>query len=442
MIEKLKRRELFLPICLGILFGLIYFKLPLKLFTFLFIGMLVAILTLYNIKIGIIISIFAYPYMPDILNLLFMIFIFFAFIYRGIFRKINPLTKDPIDVPIAIFVLVIIMSTITSVSPGGSFRDLALHLISISFVFVIINTINDKEDLNNIFVVLVMTGTLVALYGIYQYNIKIDMEAKWLDAANNEGITTRVFSVFGNPNILAEYLVMITPISVAMFWSSKKMYKKFIFLITSLILVASLVLTFSRGGWLGFAIGMLIFIFLVEKRLLLLLIPVALIAVNFLPSSIVNRITSIKNLSDSSNSYRIRLWKITLELIRDNLPIGVGFGHLPFKKIFETYTRAMPTYHSHNTYLQVMAEMGIIGIVVLFTFIIVFYKYSIKELIKEEDKWVKTMTAGIISGLGAIFVHGVVENIFYMPKIITTFWILVSFILVLIRIPKNPEEIS
>ena len=62
MIEKLKRRELFLPICLGILFGLIYFKLPLKLFTFLFIGMLVAILTLYNIKIGIIISIFAYLY--------------------------------------------------------------------------------------------------------------------------------------------------------------------------------------------------------------------------------------------------------------------------------------------------------------------------------------------------------------------------------------------
>ncbi len=270
------------------------------------------------------------------------------------------------------------------------------------------------------------------------------MEDKWVDSVNNPDIKTRVYSVFGNPNILAEYLIMIIPISAALFWYSKKIHKKAIFLITSLILTIALVLTLSRGGWVGFAFGIFIFIILIEKKLLLALIPIALLGIYFLPQSIINRILTIGNLGDSSNAYRIRLWKITLEIIRDNWLVGVGFGYIPFKTTFETYIRTMPAYHSHNTYLQTMGEMGgILGLIVFVMFIFVLYKYAIKRLMKDEDRYIRTMAGGVLAGLSALLAHGgAVESVLYLPKIIITFWTLVALILALMRISGKSKEIS
>lgn len=220
------------------------------------------------------------------------------------------------------------------------------------------------------------------------------------------------------------------------------MHKKFIFLLTSLLLMGTLVLTFSRGGWVGFAFGILVFVLLVEKRLLLLLIPLGLGAMKFLPPTVVNRILSIGNFADSSNNYRIKIWKITLDIIKDHKIAGVGFGYIPFKQTFESYIRTMPAYHAHNTYLETMAEMGIPGLIVLIVFIFILYKYSIKTLVKGQDRWTKIISAGVISGISALLAQGAVESVFYLPKIIITFWTLVSFILVLMRISEESREIG
>ncbi len=174
------------------------------------------------------------------------------------------------DIPIIIYALLILISTITSIDPSGSFRDLAIHFAAMGFVFIIVNNINTKEDFNKLVTFLVIAATLVALYGLYQYKVGgVEMEDKWVDAVNNPDVKTRVYSVFGNPNILAEYLIMIIPISAALFWYSKKIHKKTIFLITSLILTIALVLTLSRGGWIGFAFGIFIFIILIEKKVII-----------------------------------------------------------------------------------------------------------------------------------------------------------------------------
>ena len=177
-----------------------------------------------------------------------------------------------------------------------------------------------------------------------------------------------------------------------------------------------------------------------EKRLLLSIVPITLGAVYLLPQTIINRILSIGNLSDSSNAYRIKIWEITMDIIRDHPIVGVGFGHLPFKQTFETYIRTMPTFHAHNTYLQTAAEMGIVGLLVFLFFLFILFKYGINKLIKSEDKYIKIMAAGAFSGLAGVLAHGGVENVLYLPRIIMTFWFLVAFILTLVRI-KDKQEI-
>ncbi len=132
-----------------------------------------------------------------------------------------------------------------------------------------------------------------------------------------------------------------------------------------------------------------------------------------------------------------------MEIIRDNWLVGVGFGYIPFKTTFETYIRTMPAYHSHNTYLQTMGEMGgILGLIVFVMFIFVLYKYAIKRLMKDEDRYIRTMAGGVLAGLSALLAHGAVESVLYLPKIIITFWTLVALILALMRISGKSKEIS
>ena len=440
MVEQIRRKEFIIPVLFGILLAILYHILPLNYLAVAFVGLIGLVLILYDIKLGLMAGVFLAPFLPDMLGLLFMYFLLAVFVFRKLVKDENPLTMTKLDMPIILFLIIIIISTITSISPIDSLRDLALHIGGLSFLFVMINSVKEKKDFNIIVTILVFTATLVALYGLYQYLVGVEVDKAWLDVENNPGITTRVYSVFNNPNILAEYLVMIIPLSVSLFWFSKKLSKKIIFLGTTLIMVLALVLTSSRGGWIGFAFSALVFILLIEKRLLLSLIPISLGGLFLLPDTIINRILSIGNLADSSNAYRITMWEITLDIIKDHWLAGVGFGHLPFKQTFETYIRTMPTFHAHNTYLETAAEMGIPGLVAFLLFLFVLFKYGIKELIRQDDRYIRVMAAGALSGLAGVLFHGLVENILYLPRIIFTFWIMVSLVLTLFRIREQQDE--
>lgn len=441
MVGQLKRKELILPVMVGLIFSILYYYLPIKYLAAGIIGIIGLVLILYDIKLGLMAGVFLVPFLPDELVLLFMFFLIAVYFYRQAFVEQSSLTKAPIDMPIVLFIMIIIISTITSINPVGSFRDLALHFGGLSFLFVMMNSVKKKEDFNIIVTMLVLSATLVALYGLYQYVVGVEIDPAWVDKNNNPEITTRIYSVFYNPNILAEYLLFTIPLSVSLLWYSKKIHKKLIFLGTTMVMTLALVLTLSRGAWLGFAFSAFIFVVLVERRLLLSIGPIIVGGVFFLPQSIINRILSIGNLQDSSNAYRITMWNITMNIIRDNWMAGVGFGHLPFKQTYETYIRTMPLFHSHNTYLQTAAEMGIPGLIAFLLFLFILFKYGINQLIRNEDKYIKIMAAGAIASLGGVLLNGVTESVLYLPKIIFTFWILVSLILTLVRI-NDLDKIS
>lgn len=440
VVKALEKKQIIIPLLLGAVFALLYSKIPTIMFVGLIGGIAMTLLAIYDIKIGIIAAIVSLPFLPDMLSLLFMIYLVFIFLFNNIFGEGYTIKQSFVHMPIVVFILAIIIATVTSLDPMGSFRDLAIHLSALGLLFIMVNSVNSKSELNVMLTAFVFTATLVALYGIYQYFVGVELDPAWVDKAINPDITIRVFSVFGNPNILAEYLIMSIPVSVALFWNSKRLIKKSIFLLTSMILAGTLVLTLSRGGWVGFAFGIFVFMFLVEKRLLLLCIPVGVLSVFVLPQSIINRIQTIGNLTDSSNAWRITTWQITTDIIRDHWVAGVGFGYMPFKKTFETYIRTMPTSHAHNTYLEIAAELGIVGIILFIILIFVIYKYAIINSKKSKDKYIKIITAGLLGGIASLLFHGLVEHVLYMPKIIITFWTMIGFILVTMKLSKLEDK--
>ena len=425
----------------AVFLSLIYYFFGTKIFLTAFVGICGILLVIYDIKIGLFASAFLYPFVPDALGLIMLLSMGFFVLLKAMFYKENFSVTD-MGVPIGIFAFIAIFSTITSIDPSGSVRDLALNAAGISFVFAMTNSIKTKKDLNTFVSVLLFSSLVVALLGVFQYFTGVEMRPEWLDTENNTDIAVRVYSVFLNPNILAEYLVLMTPLAVGMTWYTKSMRKKFLFLASTAVLLICLVMTLSRGGWVGIALAALAFVLLVDKRLILIAIPIVLGVFYALPQKVLDRIISIGSTVDSSNLYRIKIWKITKDVIRDNLIAGVGFGYTPFKETFEKYIRTMPIYHAHNTYLEVAAEIGLIGFIFFMLLLFSVLKYNYVNLIKSEDKYYRYLGAGLYASIIGIMGHGLVEHFLYIPRIIFTFWIIIGITMTAIRIKKSEREKS
>ena len=348
---------------------------------------------LYDIKIGLCLMAFAYPFLPDIIGLLGFLSMGFVIFLRKILLDQRDFTVDIYGLSIGFFIVLALANTLTSVNVGGSIRDLGLNCAGVSFVFAMVNSLRKKEDINVFVSVLMVSVLMVALVGIRQIFTGVVMRPEWTDVENSQDIAVRIYSVFTNPNIFAEYLVMTIPLGVGLMWYTKSMKKKMLFMAGVGLLLIALVMTMSRGGWLGIFVAAFIFVLIVDKRLLLLSIPIILIMIPFLPKSILERFISI----------------------------------------------TMPIYHAHNTFLEIFAEGGIIGLLVFLYMIFSILKNANLYLAKSDDKYIKYLGAGAIASLFGILANGMTEHILYMPRIIFTFWILLGIIISLIRISKNEK---
>lgn len=75
-----------------------------------------------------------------------------------------------------VYFLLMAIHTATSVYFMGSLRDLAIHTAGFMYLIFLINEIKTEEQLHGIIVALVCAATLLALVGIYQYVIGVDIK--------------------------------------------------------------------------------------------------------------------------------------------------------------------------------------------------------------------------------------------------------------------------
>jgi probable O-glycosylation ligase (exosortase A-associated) len=139
----------------------------------------------------------------------------------------------------------------------------------------------------------------------------------------------------------------------------------------TLLMLAAVVATHSRGGFLGVACVAAYGIYLSRNRLrkILVLITIGVVALQFVPDSYFDRIGSISDTSDSSRVERLKSWRIGWNIFVDNPVLGVGpsnYGtHSP------PYHMALPDYvpgepllggrAAHSLYFTLLPEGGLVG---------------------------------------------------------------------------------
>lgn len=177
--------------------------------------------------------------------------------------------------------------------------------------------------------------------------------------------------------------VILLPIFLIVSLRAEGRLKKFVWMIFFLDALAAFIILKTRGAWLAMLIVLPAIVPLYVRELKkifsigLVLIISALAFFSLEPTS-GDRIETMKNFStEQSVTERFLIWRSSIEMIKDNPILGVGFGNFEPEyqsKYILPEARERWQGHAHNTYLQLWAENGVIGLglfCALFGFILI-----------------------------------------------------------------------
>lgn len=227
------------------------------------------------------------------------------------------------------------------------------------------------------------------------------------------GRITRMKGSLGAANALASFYVFAIPLSLTLFQYSKKLRPLAIFM--TLLSVCGLLLTFSRGAFLGlFAASVLILAWHRQWKWLtglFLILSVPLIVVEPLYQNFVGSL----NFKDITVGERMRYWGYTWEMIKAHPFLGCGLN-LFYEKL-PLYLPATETYrgYAHNSYLQIWAEIGVAG---LLSFL-----YPLTWLAKAREQNSRFLSACLAAGCLGFAIQALFDNHFYAMQPAYLFWI-------------------
>lgn len=382
------------------------------------------------------IYLFMYPIIPskgvfakapfsDILLLIFMGVFFIKSISskeeRMIFkRRIQDLIKDSVFVTMMLAVIIMAISSSYATSKTICFTE-AFRFFSYIVLYVAIKyEFNLSNNFSRYYLLISTQCAIVFLGGIIQ------KFTGWGVTVSTNG-TLRMDSTINYPTAFAAYIViMIFPLIMFAIKSKNKKIKV-ISAINIIIGLISLVLSWSRNGWLALVLGIVVLAIVYNYKFIYGIIGIGGISV--LMPFIRERLIQLT--SSEINGGRVKLWKIALKMIKEHPIRGVGAGNYVylvdsyFEKYPELYAEGHEGFPTHNSYLKEWSEIGFIGMVVFFSSYVILTIRTIKSNRFYSDKYLGLTTAVIASIFAFLFIN-LFDNMMFTPKVMTSFIMLVS----------------
>ncbi len=351
------------------------------------------------------------------------------------FSTLKPLTLDP-------------YRTLISVS--------MLFTYAIVF-FCLINKFDTSRSRTRVAQLIIIMSTIIASWGlldIFSANEKL-FRIKEVISGDPTG-------PFINTIHFAHFMALCIPLSLGM-WLARigseieeirfsivkgfirncvKVIKYSIFyLLPAMIMTFALFKSLSRGAILSFFISIIVFMFLqLVKRntrrkafLLLSIIIFSLIIVFSLDKGEVkSRIETLKTpMKTDSAQTRTTAWKDTFQMFKDFPLFGTGLNS--YQIIFPKYksifgSGKMFFTHAENDYIEMLAEIGIVGSICIILALIIFLRNVFYNFKREEDALKVTLLASGISSFAAISFSALTDFVFHIPAISLVF-IFICFII-------------
>lgn len=327
-----------------------------------------------------------------------------------------------IVLPIFLFLISGIFSYCCSPYKLASANELIRRFIYCFLAVIIIDCFQDRKNLSRLINFLIFATYIVCFYAVIQFiDTKFFPEppAKGLDPfVWRWAFGNRIFSTFGNPNFLGDFLIVMSPITLALFFKKRKIHLLFLWL----LICFSTVFSYSKGAWLGFGVGIITFAFLfagfilnIEKKKKVILIST--MALTTLLIVVGGILFQLKSRPDSS-SFRLFTWLSCWEMINTHPIKGTGIG--TFYLTYPSYRRPQiffieklhntETDHPENEYLEIFYDEGMIGLGIFLLLLITILTLGLKNLAYFKNKDSQSNTLAYLQ-LG--FITALISQIFH-----------------------------
>ena len=438
--------SLFAAVLLGCAFAAIGYFLTTQLLVTVMLGILFFILSMSSPEFPFYLTLLLLPIIPLFSHpttvLCTLVLVSFFSFARKVYSGNRVFSLEQYDILIFLFAAFYLLAGIFR---GGraSFETALGFVILVLGYTLASNLIANSRHAHRAIGALLFSAVPVSAYGIYQYVLGL-AENNWMDEGFAGLISGRIVSTFDNPNILAVYLLAISVISFGFLLGSEGAAKKTLYGICFSLATLALIFTWCRGAWIALLIAIPTYLclrFFRRPGFLMTLFILLPLAFHLMPEAFQMRLLSIFDLSDSSISYRLSIFRSSFEMLKDHPLLGIGLGADTFYEQFAIYAEeGVVAPHSHNVLLQIGCQAGIFP---LLTFVLLFLSrmrhLSIYSRYIRRGSMRTVTTFGTLA-LFALLIFGMTDYIWFAPPMYYLFFVLFGMGSASLRIAKEEAD--
>ena len=327
---------------------------------------------------------------------------------------------------------------------------------------IIVNTIETRAQLVRLLTALLATGAVMAVLGLMQKASGTSQIYWWWQP--QFGGTP--FGPYVNRNHAAGYLAMVIPVGLGWLWGqlgrrhhrivngtwredlkrlvSDRDGRQLLLVFALVNMAAALLVSASRGGIISLSVALIGFALLAslarrpERRSGLVLLPVLLVGV-LAYAGWLGIGPALERFSQSDEGYPL-IWSGTLTLIGDYPLVGTGLGTYVTSFRRHKPTLASLVEHADNDYLELLAEAGVLGFLVVVGGLGWFAWRTLQRWSARHDPEVRGLVAGGLAGVVAIGVHSLVDFNLHIPANALTFAVLLGVLAVAVHLRGHQDH--
>jgi len=356
------------------------------------------------------------------------------FILKKIIKPEFGFLRSPSYIFLLFFVLFMEASFLNSgQNLSKSLSALVCKWLENILIFVItFETLKDKKRVTKCLGILLFTACLIGIDVLFQKFTGADfIHNKKLVPLGGGSPMLGVTASFHHYNSLGTYLVFILSLVLASLIYIKGKLKKTLLLALLILLQICLILTFSRGSWIGLLAVLILMLFLSRKiNKLIYIFSIYILIMVFFPGI---RERTLFIFSPQGDADRFIVWQGAFRMIKAHPFLGIGLG--TFMANFQEFvSKAMTIQYAHNCYLQIWTESGIFALLSFILFIgSIFYK-SIETFKKNTTNFI---LLGFICAFFGFLVQSFFDNQLYSLQLSALFWFMAGVIAALIKLDEK-----
>jgi putative inorganic carbon (HCO3(-)) transporter len=363
-------------------------------------------------------------------------------------------TFTPLLIALLLFFGALLLSLFDALSLSLSAKELLKWGEFLVVYVVVAHTVKERRQVAILITLVLLAGALEAAWGLYGSLQRLGPPSYAIVG----GRLFRAAGTFGQPNPFGGYINLSLPLGLSLLIgrfadlrSRAPLHPRTLALLAGCALLGlALILSWSRGAWLGAAMAVSVVVLAwgvallvgarrneqlrhAGKRLLLLLLIVAIIgwtlalagAADLLPASITARLGSIgeqfgvfdvRTVKLTDENYaaveRMAHWQAALAMIQARPWLGYGIGNYP--AAYPQYNLPGwkdPLGHAHNYYLNVAAETGLVGLAAYLLLLLVAFAGAWMVAVRATSGLARGVAIGVLGVLAAQATHNVFDNL-------------------------------